>query len=956
MSFTYLTIAIPFHDQNTDQVDKVLEELGAQTRHRGKVRDAFRGRGVHFLSMTTVPASGGSSAFLIIESSHDGELGNAIRTVAQGIGNCILDTLAAAQVETPIDLEQFLSLHAIQTGTGLKAVPGLNHRGAPGMTVDRIFREEAFADRLREMVSSDRTNSSSLTRLRRLRERIGTETEFENMMDLPKDLVLMEAAPTNSGLMWIISLVFRGVTAFFWPFILIAAAVFLAALLWLGIGAALWTAVISLLTFVGLLAGIYAALRRAEVQEVTKNKLPEPDLLGRVMEVEDDGVVNHLAGISVMKPGRLRRFTLKIAFWIIGQLATHQFRPGFLSEIGTIHSARWVLVPGTDKLLFFSNYSGSWESYLEDFVSKASNGLTGVWSNTKGFPQAKNLFWEGATDGDRFKRWARCQQRPSYFWYRAYPNKSVHQVRLNAAIRQGVLTAETEDMARDWYSLFGSRQRAAGSLEVDEIQKIVFGGMKSLRDGVLLAIELPSDREAAQSWLRTVEPFISFGDESPQDVARMIALAASGLEKLSLTGEEISRFPIAFQQGMDAPKRADRVLMDTGEDAPEHWEWGNSGKKTDLVLSIVARAGSSTNEAAKDAANFVEELKRLGGRIVAKIETTQLPESGPVREHFGFVDGVSQPILRGSRRWARDKSSLDIVAPGEFVLGYPDNRDYLPTAISVAASRDPQNILPAETHMRSGHAWPDFNSNHAGLPRDFSRNGSFLVVRQLEQHVSRFRDQSLKQAKRIADHPSMPADLSLEQRAVWIQAKAVGRWPDGSSLTRHPHAPASGWSVDSVAVADNDFLHGQEDPEGRRCPFSAHIRRTNPRDSFDPGSMKQLDIVNRHRILRIGRPYGPSQPTKGKPQGLMFMCLNGDLERQFEFVQQTWAMSRHFHGLTDEVDAIIGRGGKGGRLTVPTEDGPINIDGFQDVVSTRGGGYFFMPSRSALRFLMHHHT
>jgi len=81
------------------------------------------------------------------------------------------------------------------------------------------------------------------------------------------------------------------------------------------------------------------------------------------------------------------------------------------------------------------------------------------------------------------------------------------------------------------------------------------------------------------------------------------------------------------------------------------------------------------------------------------------------------------------------------------------------------------------------------------------------------------------------------------------------------------------------------------------------------------------------------------------------MCLNADLERQFEFIQQTWVMSRQFHGLTEEVDAIIGRGQKGGQLTVPTQDGPLIISGFKDVVRVRGGAYFFLPSRRALRFL-----
>lgn len=114
-----------------------------------------------------------------------------------------------------------------------------------------------------------------------------------------------------------------------------------------------------------------------------------------------------------MQAGLLRGLTLRIAFWVIGQMATKRFRPGFLGDISTIHYARWLRLPKTNKLLFFSNYGGSWESYLEDFITKASGGLTAAWSNTVGFPRTENLFFKGAVDGDRFKRWARRQQQPT---------------------------------------------------------------------------------------------------------------------------------------------------------------------------------------------------------------------------------------------------------------------------------------------------------------------------------------------------------------------------------------------------------------------------------------------------------------------------------------------------------------------------------------------------------------
>ncbi|TGQ73912.1 hypothetical protein EN850_34090, partial [Mesorhizobium sp. M8A.F.Ca.ET.207.01.1.1] len=126
----------------------------------------------------------------------------------------------------------------------------------------------------------------------------------------------------------------------------------------------------------------------------------------RILAREDLAAQNHLTAISTMKAGILRRLALRFSFYLISIAAQKVFKPGFLANINTIHFARWVLLPGTDRLVFFSNYGGSWESYLEDFIAKASEGLTGVWSNTVGYPRTRWLFLDGARDGDRFKRWA----------------------------------------------------------------------------------------------------------------------------------------------------------------------------------------------------------------------------------------------------------------------------------------------------------------------------------------------------------------------------------------------------------------------------------------------------------------------------------------------------------------------------------------------------------------------
>src|SRR5213595_1562747 len=150
-------------------------------------------------------------------------------------------------------------------------------------------------------------------------------------------------------------------------------------------------------------------------------------------------------------------------------------------------------------------------------------------------------------------------------------------------------------------------------------------------------------------------------------------------------------------------------------------------------------------------------------------------------------------------------------------------------------------------------------------------------------------------------------------RRMW--APNGQRRPSGSSVPNRKSLPGT--------LPDNDFLFGTEDPDGLRCPFGAHIRRVNPRDSFEPGSEDQLTISNRHRIFRVGRRYSPQNGLRHP--GLLFMCVNADIERQFEFVQQTYMLGSSFHGLENEVDSLARRAGLSDVLTIPTERGPLRL-------------------------------
>jgi deferrochelatase/peroxidase EfeB len=298
----------------------------------------------------------------------------------------------------------------------------------------------------------------------------------------------------------------------------------------------------------------------------------------------------------------------------------------------------------------------------------------------------------------------------------------------------------------------------------------------------------------------------------------------------------------------------------------------------------------------------------------------------------------------------RETDAIHHVEPGEFLLGYPDSRGFFPPSPTLLASADPEGLLPSVRPVREGDT-----------ARDFGRNGTFLVIRQLEQDTNAFDDYVEAAADACAGHPAVPdAIATQDKRQEWIAAKMVGRWENGTSLVRYPHGPGKVAGGTRDAPPDNAFLYGAEDPLGERCPFGAHTRRSNPRDSKSPGSADEIAIVNRHRILRVGRRFsasGSGDPASTHP-GLLFMCLNADIERQFEFIQQTWAMAWQFHGLENEADPLIGRGvdedgkpRKLARLTIPSPRGPLHLTNIRDFVQVRGGGYFFLPGRRALMHL-----
>jgi deferrochelatase/peroxidase EfeB len=972
MIHSMLTVVIPFDNARAGDVETYLDGLGNPVRPATAAR-LDETEFMHFMSINAIRGDAGAGAFLVMELSADGNAASVFDRTTETLSAELTGLFESARISLhDATMPEFLARHQHDVGQGWFSTPGLNFDGSPEMAVPRIKKEAQLAKLIGTMLDTPPPFRSALDTLNWVRSKLWADEAM-------KWAFVAEPAPCLQGkpdfLAGVPQILLSMVQAFLWPFLLLAAIAFV--LIWClaSAKAAVWLTLLVLAAEVVLAVAAYLALRQKEKTDVSDVPLPAPGIAAEIMTHESYTAHNHLAAMSVMKPGRLRLFTLRLGLWAAGQLAAYGSRPSFLGDTGVIHFARWILLPGTDKLLFFSNFDAPWESYIQDFIQIAPNGVTGIWSNTVGFPRTEKLFGKGAIDGDRLIPWTRCQQYPSRFWYTAYSGITLDRVRTNAAIHQGIALAQTEADAQDWLSCFGSTPRPDAAIVYAEVPTLVLGGLRRLRFGKCLVLKLSAAAAANKEWLKQIEPHIGYGDRLLARSVVAVAFSAGGLRKLGLNDRQIVTFPVSFQQGSDASWRA-RAMGDLGASAPQNWVWGTSAHAADAVMLVYGVDEQTLSElmAARTA-----EFAKAGIEVTYQIEFEPVPERpNLVIEPFGFVDGVSDPIIRGIGHWTANENSFHLVEAGEFVLGYPDNSGFMPASPAVAAADDPDNILravvpdPAREAADSPPQRPNFGTPQPTGQCDLGFNGSFLVVRQLEQDTDAFQTYLNDTAAQIAVDPRLPTkelvptDDWKTPIQDWIAAKLVGRWHDGTSLVRHPHRPGSvRGGKPSTVEPDNDFLFGAEDPIGLRCPFGAHVRRANPRENLIPILPQkqsailnfltpvppQLSITNRHRIMRVGRPYRP-QNGLSKP-GLVFMCLNADIERQFEFLQQIWILNPSMQGLENETDALLGHGGASGMFTIPTPRGPLRLKGLNDFVTVRGSGYFFLPGQRALRFLAH---
>lgn len=391
-----------------------------------------------------------------------------------------------------------------------------------------------------------------------------------------------------------------------------------------------------------------------------------------------------------------------------------------------------------------------------------------------------------------------------------------------------------------------------------------------------------------------------------------------------LLGPGRPRLDPAFERGADHPE----TIAALNDPPPSQWVRDFLSDRIDGVFLI----------AGPDAWFVTYHANALRERLGSAIKVVYL-EMGATRlgaqrghEHFGFADGISQPGIRGltpvsdpRRRPDQGLPGQDLLWPGEFVFGYPGQHP--------------------EDPYKEGDA-PE-------MAAPWMRNGSFMAFRRLEQKVPEFWRFVREQAGRLG----MDAEL--------LAARMVGRWKSGALLELAPLRDDPRLGGDEKR--NNDFEFG-DDPYQRKCPYAAHIRKAYPRD--DTGNEAE---VQRHRIIRRGIPFGPEvepgETTTRHSRGLMFVCYQTSIERQFEYIQRRHANDPDFVAgkvrpgsgapVTPGFDPIIGQAAGGGARTMdepypnyPAGNRRTTLELPSQFVVLTAAGYFFMPSITALRTVL----
>ena len=434
-------------------------------------------------------------------------------------------------------------------------------------------------------------------------------------------------------------------------------------------------------------------------------------------------------------------------------------------------------------------------------------------------------------------------------------------------------------------------------LELSEIQGTVLRNRPMPYFGAYLIFRI-DEAAAARVLLSRLIPHVTSAENwaHPEEDAWInIVFSCAGLRKIGLPEDIIAGFPIEFRQGMAARKA---YLGDVGVNDPALWDIPHGGNGFDVGLLVMA-GGEETRD--EKLAIGHDALNGLGG--VSLIRRLDVGVPPTLREHFGFADGISRPFIEGEGGKPLPGQGAPVKA-GEFVLGYENELG------EIARGPGPEIL------------W---------------RNGTFVAIRKIRQHVHAFR-------RFLRANAETPAEEEL------VAAKMMGRWRSGCPLALSPDRDDPSLVPDKMR--NNAFAYYDDDPLGKKTPLGSHIRRVNPRDALKD----TITDARLHRVLRRGSAYGPLLPEDareddGVDRGIVFAMINANPGRQFEFVQSQWVNDGDFISQGSRTDPIVGRRDLADDYVYPAKPVRRRLTGLPDFTATRGGEHVFLPSLPALQWL-----
>lgn len=387
---------------------------------------------------------------------------------------------------------------------------------------------------------------------------------------------------------------------------------------------------------------------------------------------------------------------------------------------------------------------------------------------------------------------------------------------------------------------------------------------------------------------------------------RSLFISSKGYEVLGYKNSKSDES--AFEEGMKKRRLGDPPIKawEKAYKEPVHAMLLLANDSLKLIKPIIA-------ELEKEWGDYIEIIhKQYGEKLVNS--------SAQAIEHFGYVDGISQPLFLQSDFYREDENgkkqkrfSTDVWKP-EAPLG-------------LVLTKDPfvKNAIENVSY------------------------GSYLVYRKLEQNVKAFKKAEGKLA----------TQLGFEGEAEEIAgALMVGRFENGL-----PVVQLGNGEDPEENNEENDFDYSK-DQEGKRCPFHSHIRKVNPRgDATRAFGMKEEEERS-HRIVRRGIPYDEMNrngdlsfyPDRGV--GLLFLCFQSSIENQFEFIQKKWANNNDFPVPFTGIDPLIGQGenrkdanGGDAEQKWPAIQRSTCSQSLGNFIKMKGGAYFFTPSLSFIKSL-----